>query len=223
MKLDSSNYFEREYFRLHPGKARYLDWTIGQLRRQGLRRGTVLDVGCGFGFLLDALLRAGFTAIGIDRSPEATAASCAGSRGRVAVASADADLPVGDGLLDAITMLDVIEHLRDPAAVLAQCARCLRLGGWLMVITLNRESLARLLLGRRWAWYQDPTHLHLLGPASLTRMLQGAGFEVVRRSTVWNFHVAGEGTRFLLPLRRLARMVEWPRFGDSLFFIARRR
>ena len=38
-------YFEREYFQLHPGKRKYLDYLVGLLRRYGVASGRVLDVG----------------------------------------------------------------------------------------------------------------------------------------------------------------------------------
>ena len=67
----AADYFEREYFELHPGKVRYLEYLIGLLRAHGVAGGRVLDVGSGYGFLLAALESAGYRPYGIELSPEA--------------------------------------------------------------------------------------------------------------------------------------------------------
>ena len=57
--MHDSSYFEREYFQLHPGKVKYLDYLVGLLRAHGVPGGRVLDVGAGYGFFLEALERGG--------------------------------------------------------------------------------------------------------------------------------------------------------------------
>ena len=98
----------------------------------------------------------------------------------------------------------------------------LKPGGRLFVITLNAHSLARPLLGRRWAWYQDPTHIHMFTPRMLREGLAGAGLEVETLITESNFCSVGEGTKFLKPLRVIGRVVHTPAFGDSLLAVARK-
>ena len=66
-----SSYFEREYFQLHPGKVKYLDYLVGLLRAHGVPAGRVLDVGAGYGFFVAALERAGYEALGLELSPHA--------------------------------------------------------------------------------------------------------------------------------------------------------
>jgi ubiquinone/menaquinone biosynthesis C-methylase UbiE len=144
-------------------------------------------------------------------------------RGTVAQQGAEEPFPFPDGWFAAVTMLDVIEHLPHYQLALANCRRVLAPGGKLLVITLNAHSLARPLLGRRWAWYQDPTHVHLFSSRRLARDLVAAGFTVERSTTESNFCSVGEGNRFLKPLRLIGRVVHTPVLGDSLLAVAARR
>jgi SAM-dependent methyltransferase len=221
--VQGAAYFDREYFELHPGKERYLRYLVALLRRHGVSAGRVLDVGSGYGFLLAALEAAGYETAGIEPSPHALVEARQRVRGTLLEQRAEAPFPFPDGSFAAITMFDVIEHLEDFAGALAECRRCLAPGGKLFVITLNAGSLARPLLGRRWAWYQDPTHLHLFDRDRLRSGLEQAGLAVERLTTISNFCSVGEGTKFLKPLRIIGRVIETPAGGDSLLAVAGRQ
>ena len=219
MSQDAADYFDREYFVLHEGKRRYLRYLVDLLRAAGLRGGRVLDVGSGFGFLLDELAASGYRPYGIDvASPAVRAARRRGAA--VARASAEEGLPFLAGSFDAVLVLDVIEHVRDFRRLLDECRRVLRPPGLLVVLTLNAHSAARPLLGRRWTWYLDPTHVWMFTPGMLRQALRESGFRPLRSTTMSNFCCVGEGNPKLRPLRRIGRVVETPWFGDSLLEIA---
>src|SRR6185369_10189390 len=103
---------------------------LALLARAGIRGGTLLDVGCGPGFALERIARAGFTARGAEASP--AAAARARARGlRVEVLDLEsAPLPAG---FDLVTAFEVLEHLRDPLRVLRSMAAALAPGGKLVV------------------------------------------------------------------------------------------
>jgi 2-polyprenyl-3-methyl-5-hydroxy-6-metoxy-1,4-benzoquinol methylase len=220
--VHDASYFEREYFQLHPGKVKYLDYLVGLLRSHGISGGRVLDVGAGYGFFLAALERAGYEAHGIEVSAHAVEQARGRTRAAVLQQGAEEPFPFPDDHFDAITLLDVIEHLQDYGSTLASCRRCLRPGGKLFAITLNAHSLARPLLGKRWAWYQDPTHVHMFTARRLRQGLEAAGLEVETLKTESNFCSVGEGTKFLKPLRVIGRVVHTPILGDSLLAVARK-
>ncbi|HEX5759488.1 MAG TPA: class I SAM-dependent methyltransferase [Thermoanaerobaculia bacterium] len=215
-------YFAREYFELHPGKVRYLEWLLALLRAHGVAGGRVLDVGSGYGFLLAALERAGYEPAGLELAPEAVEEARRRTRAAIAAGSAEDPLPFPDAHFAAMTMLDVIEHLRDVAGALAECRRVLAPGGKLFVITLNAHSLARPLLGRNWSWHLDPTHVHMFSPRSLRAALESAGLPVTKLTTISNFCNVGEGNPALKPLRRIGRVITTPWLGDSLLAVAAR-
>jgi len=220
--VHQADYFDREYFELHPGKVKYLDYLVGLLGRHGVPKGRVLDVGAGYGFFLAALEKAGYEAFGLEISEHAAERARRATQARIFVQGAEEPYPFPDDHFEAIAMLDVIEHLRDYGAALAHCHRCLKPGGKLFVITLNAHSLARPLLGRRWSWHQDPTHIHMFSGKMLREGIVGAGFQLERLTTESNFCSVGEGTKFLKPLRLIGRVVHAPILGDSLLAVARK-
>lgn len=220
--LDSAAYFDREYFQLHPGKKKYLDYLIKLLRAQGIESGRVLDVGSGFGFFLEALEKAGYEPYGLELSPQAAAAARTRTTAQIVTGGAEDPFPFPDGHFAAITLLDVIEHLDHYSDTLASCRRTLVAGGKLIVITLNAGSLARPVLGRRWSFHLDPTHVHMFSAARLRRSLEDAGLTPLTVTTISNFCNVGEGNPILKPLRRIGRVVTTPRLGDSLLAVAKR-
>ncbi|HEY0781342.1 MAG TPA: class I SAM-dependent methyltransferase [Thermoanaerobaculia bacterium] len=215
-------YFAREYFQLHPGKRKYLDYLIGLLKKNGVTAGRVLDVGSGYGFFLAALEQAGYEAVGLELSAHAVAIARERTRAEIATGSAEAPFPFPEASFDAITLLDVIEHLDRYPDTLASCRRALKPGGLLFVITLNSGSLARPLLGKKWSFHLDPTHVHMFSAARLRGALADAGLAPVTLTSISNFCSVGEGNPMLKPLRAIGRVVTTPWLGDSLLGIARR-
>jgi SAM-dependent methyltransferase len=222
ISLESDDYFDREYFQLHPGKRKYLEYLIGLLRAHGVERGRILDVGSGFGFFLEVLGRAGYEPHGLEVSPHAVAAARRRTIAPIATGGAEDPFPFPDAHFAAITLLDVIEHLDRYADTLASCRRTLAPGGKLIVITLNAGSLARPILGRRWSFHLDPTHVHMFSAARLRQALADAGLHLETLTTISNFCSVGEGNPTLRSLRRIGRVVTTPWLGDSLLAVARR-
>ena len=107
----------------------------------------VLDVGCSYGYGSAAMMAggpAGRTVVGVERDPEAVAAA-QHEYPWLTILSADAGaLPVPDACADALLVLDVIEHLADPAEAIAEARRALRPGGTLILSVPHRGPLGGL-------------------------------------------------------------------------------
>lgn len=130
--------------------------------------GRLLDFGAGAGgFVEEATSRAGWDAIGVERS-EAARANAA-ERGVTLLA----DLPPRGGF-DVVTLWDVVEHLRDPVAVVTDLARLLRPGGVMFFETGNWDSWRRQVAGDRWGLFLFDHHFYF-SPSSLERLLAPAG------------------------------------------------
>jgi SAM-dependent methyltransferase len=139
--------------------------------------GKLLDLGCAAGFLLEAAEAAGFQGFGLDLNPEAVGIAKRRFGDRVRLGELDQSVFPGIRF-DAVTLIDVLEHVPDPAALLGRVRDRLAPGGALAALLPNAASLVRRLLGRRWPHY-TPEHLFFWNPAALARQLAAAGFQVL--------------------------------------------
>ncbi len=127
---------------LHAINPLRLDWIGSIAPLAGLR---VLDVGCGGGILADAMARQGAEVLGIDLASRSIKAARlhaleAGTQGvSYRVAAAEELAAKAPGSFDAVTCMEMLEHVPDPASVVRACARLLRPGGWLFMATINRN------------------------------------------------------------------------------------
>jgi len=104
----------------------------------------VVDVGCAFGYGTAALMAAGpreRRVIGVERDPGHVAEAARRFPWVTVVEGDAAELPFPDGAVDAVTLLDVLEHVADQDAVLAEVHRILRPGGMLVVSVPHRGLL----------------------------------------------------------------------------------
>jgi len=158
--------------------------------------GRLLDIGCGGGHFLGAARAEGWRGVGTDLSHAACRAARETTAAPVAQAEAAA-LPFRDGALDAVTLVNVLDHAAAARRMLDEAARVLRPGGLLVVRVPNgpfhataARALARLgPLARRRGLDAFPIlHVVAFGRRALERLLTGAGFDVVR---VINSSLAG--------------------------------
>lgn len=146
---------------------------------------TALDVGCGAGLLCEPLARMGAGVTGVDAAPENVEAAKAHA--------AQSDLPIdyragelseqGLGKFDVVSSMEVIEHVTDPAAFIAELVRRLKSDGLLLLSTPNRTPASRLFLveaAERLGQVPRGTHDwdKFLTPDELTALLGDAGLEV---------------------------------------------
>jgi 2-polyprenyl-3-methyl-5-hydroxy-6-metoxy-1,4-benzoquinol methylase len=154
---------------------RLLDALAAQARGPGR---TLLDVGCSTGAFLTVARDAGWDARGL----EIGAASAAYARDTLKLdvrrgSLYEFDAP--EASLDAVALLEVIEHLEHPADAVRRIARLLRPDGLLLVTTPNFDSLYRRLFGNRW-WVVncEDEHIVLFNLATLEGLLRENGFEI---------------------------------------------
>jgi SAM-dependent methyltransferase len=85
---------------------------------------------------------------------------------------------------EVVTMIDFIEHVRDPMGILAKAFDLLKPGGHLVILTPNAGSLSRRMMGERWLHFKVE-HLCYFSPRSLPMALHRAGFGDVRIGRAW--------------------------------------
>jgi len=138
-----------------------------------VRKGTIVDVGCGEGYLLEAARDRGWPQRhGVDVSMAAIDRSAAfGTVHRGALS--DAGIPAGS--VDAVTCFDAFEHLWDPSAEAAAITRVLKPGGVACIVTPNAGGPLARLMGRSWFQLKPGEHVRLYSRAALARVLTDAG------------------------------------------------
>jgi len=150
----------KELQRVHPGKARSL------------------DVGCAYGFFLEAADEAGWDAYGIDISQHAIEQARKSLGDRVWEGDfLEEELPVER--YDIITMWDYLEHVHDPKASLAKACGLLADGGILALATPDVGSLPARTFRHRWMGYKLDEHLVYFSRSTIRRLLEEAGFRVL--------------------------------------------
>ena len=151
------------------------DRVLGHLERYA-GPGRLLDVGCGPGFLLPVAARRGWRAFGADLN-EWAVAHARDELGLDVRRGGLEDLALEPGALDAITMLDLIEHVPDGGAILAAAAGAVRPGGAIAILTPDAGSLPSRALGARWPEVRRPgEHSVLYSVAGLSALLRRHGF-----------------------------------------------
>ena len=148
--------------------------------RSGVAEGaSVLDVGCSAGYFVEAALRRGFDAIGVEPSSWL----CRRARERVGesrvIEGTFETAALGRARFDAVTLWDVLEHVPDPVSFLSRARDILRPGGLLFLNVPARDTLTAALLGSRWPLLL-PEHLFYFSRPSLRIALAAAGFEAPR-------------------------------------------
>jgi 2-polyprenyl-3-methyl-5-hydroxy-6-metoxy-1,4-benzoquinol methylase len=132
----------------------------------------VLDLGCRYGALTQAYARGNeVTGVDVDREALVEAAKLGIS---TQWADVDEPLPFDEASFDVVVAGELLEHVRDPARLVAEARRVLRPGGQLVASVPNAFRLKnrlRFLLGRKPE--EDPTHLHMFSPAEVRALLNG--------------------------------------------------
>ena len=150
---------------------------------------SALDVGCGGGLLSEALAKSGAQVTAIDLAPNLLKVARlhglesgikVGYR-QVAVEVLADELPAS---FDVITCMEMLEHVPDPAAIVAACARLLKPGGRLFLSTLNRTpaAFALAIVGAEYVARLLPKGTHqyqdFIKPAELAAWLRAADLQL---------------------------------------------
>ena len=148
----------------------------------------VLDVGCGGGILAEAMAGAGATVSGIDLSEKALKVAKlhlfeSGKSVDYQHVSAEDYAAQHAGEFDIVTCMEMLEHVPDPASIVAACARLVKPGGWVFFSTLNRNAKSYLfaVVGAEYVLKLLPRGTHdyakFIRPAELARMAREAGLD----------------------------------------------
>lgn len=155
--------------------------TIVELSGQPYDGLKLLDVGCGWCQALARWQSRGVVGHGFDPASEAIAH---GAKAGLTVKQAGMDrMDVFGERFDAVTMLNVLEHLADPEAVVCEIReKVIRPGGVLVIDVPNEfncfQTAGQAVHGLPEWWVAPPAHLNYFSGTTLTALLEGNGFSV---------------------------------------------
>jgi SAM-dependent methyltransferase len=151
-------------------------------------RGTLLDLGCGPGHLIEKALDRGVEALAVDQSVQSVAAInerlASHPRFRGAKVNEGFPVPVPDGAADIVTVIETVEHLDDArlGALLDETRRLVRKGGYVVVTTPHDEDLPTMevMCPDCGCVFHQFQHVRSFTPQALQQAMEGRGFTTLR-------------------------------------------
>lgn len=191
-------------------------------------RGDLLDVGAGSGILVEQALHETYNALGIEPSLA------------LSQTAQNLHLPVRTGILpqpdfrnrfDVVTLIDVIEHVDMPRALLAEAVACMKDDGICAIATPDVASLAARIMQKKW-WHYRLAHIGYFDRATLAKLAESVGLEIIALyRPAWYFPADYLGERLLSylppwlrirPPKWLGRLTIPLNLFDSLLVVCRK-
>lgn len=171
---------------LHDINPARLEYIAERVDLDGAR---VLDIGCGGGILAESMAARGawVSAIDMAEAPLAVARihqRISGVDVEYRRGTAEQEAESAPSTYDVVTCLEMLEHVPDPASVVAACARLTRPGGHVFFSTINRnlKSFVMAIVGAEYILRILPRGTHeyekLIRPSELAGWVRTAGLEV---------------------------------------------
>ncbi len=189
-----------EFRPLHQINPLRLDW-INQL--SPLAGQQVLDVGCGGGILSDSMARKGAEVTGIDLATKALrvarlhALEAQTPRIQYREITVEALAEEAPASFDAVTCMEMLEHVPDPQSVVSACARLVKPRGWVFFSTINRNAKAYALaiVGAEYLLKMLPRGTHeyakFIQPSELAAACRHAGLDLLHTRGMLHNPVTG--------------------------------
>jgi len=203
--------------RINPLRLDWIDRASG-----GLDGKRVVDVGCGGGILTEAMAARGAVTLGIDLGDKALGVARlhqleSGIAVEYRLVAAEALATEMPGAFDVVTCMELLEHVPDPASIVAACAALVRPGGTVVVSTISRslKAYALAVIAAEYVLGLLPRGTHdyakFLQPGEVASFARSAGLEPAAitglaynpfRKTVRL--VCDPGVNYMMALRRPA-------------------
>ena len=165
------------------GLVRYVCSTLASLSMQvvlpppfGQKR--VLEVGCGYGRLLNLFQQQGWETYGVEPGPQAS--QLARQRGHKVFTGELLEAKYQSAFFSSVVFCQSLEHIPNPLEVLLEAYRILSPGGILAVDVPNANSIDARFFGSAWDAWVVPYHLYHWTPSSLKKAVTSVGFVPIR-------------------------------------------
>jgi 2-polyprenyl-3-methyl-5-hydroxy-6-metoxy-1,4-benzoquinol methylase len=151
---------------------------LDNLYRRGLAGGDLLEIGCGYGYLLDEARAYFDQRVGTDFSTGA--AATARATGAEVLVGGIEQVPCGSRF-DCVLAIQVIEHVYKPLSFVERLTSHTKPGGHIVLATPDIGGALRKVMGRRWPSFKVPEHVAYFNFRTLSAVMHRAGFKDVRR------------------------------------------
>ena len=141
-----------------------------------VKRGRILDLGCGRGLFLNIMKQDGWQVIGQEFDEKS--AAYANKNYGIDVQAGSLEGNFEDESFDVVNINHVLEHLENPGETLEECHRILKKGGLLVVAVPNIDSLQAMFGKQNWFQLDIPIHLYHFSSKSLAELLKNKLFRV---------------------------------------------
>ena len=198
----------------------WLERVIGHCDRHGVRRGTLVEVGPGFGTFASVAQESGAfeRVIAVEPTPEMAKACRARDIEVIQKRVEEITDEIAD--VDVLVSFEVIEHLFDPSRFLKTASKLIMEGGLLVLSCPNGEGFDIAMLGSG-SQAVDAEHVNLFRSQSLERLVNSCGFRVMEITTpgrldaefVRDAALNGEIDLSADPFLKRILLDEWDRLG----------
>src|SRR5919198_335460 len=150
---------------------------LRNLADRRLTGGTLLEVGCGYGYLLDEARSYFDCRVGTEFSPES--AEMARATGAEVFIGGIEQVPA-ERKFDCILAIQVIEHVYQPLAFISELVRRTQSGGHIVIATPDIGGVLRKVMGRYWPSFKVPEHVGYFNFSTLSQLMEKAGLSDIR-------------------------------------------
>jgi SAM-dependent methyltransferase len=151
---------------------------LHSLAKRGLTGRDLLEIGCGYGYLLDEAGSFFDRRVGTEFSFQG--AEIARATGAEVFVGGIERIPP-DRKFDCVVAIQVVEHVYQPLAFVKQLASHTKLGGHVVVATPDIGGILRKAMGRRWPSFKAPEHVLYFDFPRLSELMHRARLRAIRR------------------------------------------
>lgn len=179
-----------------------------------VRSGSLLDVGCGLGWLVKEANDRGFAAVGVD--PSRTQTRTGRENLKVSLTTT-----YPRGKFDVVIAKHVLEHVKKTDEFLKRVRNALKPSGYFLVACPNNYSLMHFIFQNRWYGLCPSQHVWQFTPESLKALLRRNGFKI-ERTVINSLDYQPVGIRRII-FGFLTHLANFLKIGDQVVVICRRR
>lgn len=171
---------------------------LRQLDKLGVKKGRLLEIGCGNGFFLEEALRQGYKSVyGVEPGEKSVMGARESIKKNITIDIFRKNLCKKD-FFDVLICFQTFDHIPDPNSFLSECYRILKKGGLVLFLNHDEQALLNRLLGQS-SPIIDIEHMYLFNKGTMRRIFKKHRFKVLKVDSAFNIHALGYWLR-LVPL-----------------------